>query len=131
MLTIAGGIILALVLIVVLFVLAALALKVGGWAADRRQEFRNRQWIRRQADRGDPYNQFELGLIYKHGQRSVAQNLVQAYMWFELSALRSAPGAHHNRAVQWRDNLTAMMTPAQIAEAQRLAREWQPPSSDE
>jgi hypothetical protein len=29
-------------------------------------------------------------------------------------------------AVKWRDLIATSMTPAQIAEAQRLAREWEP-----
>jgi uncharacterized protein len=40
-------------------------------------------------------------------------------MWFNLAAV----GGYKN-AVKARDIVAALMTPAQIAEAQKLAREW-------
>ena len=49
------------------------------------------------------------------------QNYVSAYMWFNLAA------AHGDEeAAKRRDKLAEGMTPAQIAEAQKLAREWKP-----
>jgi hypothetical protein len=47
-------------------------------------------------------------------------------MWFNLSAARSEPGDAHDIAVRARDMVAAKMTTAQIAEAQKLAREWKP-----
>jgi len=44
-----------------------------------------------------------------------------AYMWYNLSAARN-----YQVAVRNRDQLAQLMTPAQIAEAQKLAREWKP-----
>ncbi len=63
--------------------------------------------------------------MYEQGQ-GVPQDYVQAHMWFNLAASRSPPGADHAKAVKNRDILAAKMTPAQIAEAQRMAREWKP-----
>jgi hypothetical protein len=45
-------------------------------------------------------------------------------MWFNLSA--AAFNVTPNPAAEGRDRVVAEMTPAQIAEAQKLAREWQP-----
>jgi hypothetical protein len=42
-------------------------------------------------------------------------------MWFNLSAAKGDQGA-----VFRRDEVEKRMTPAQIAEAQKLAREWKP-----
>jgi hypothetical protein len=42
-------------------------------------------------------------------------------MWFDLAAAQGLDAAAKNR-----DQLVSTMTPAQIAEAQRLAREWKP-----
>ena len=42
-------------------------------------------------------------------------------MWFNLSAAQGDADATKNR-----DIVAAKMTPAQIAEAQKLAREWKP-----
>lgn len=71
------------------------------------------------ADEGHSGAQFGLGLLYDLG-RGVAKNNVIALMWFDLSAAHGNPGA-----VRKRDLMAQGMTPEQIAEAQKLAREWQ------
>ncbi len=53
------------------------------------------------------------------------QDYVQAHKWFNLSASRSQ-GKLHEESVQNRDVSEQRMTPAQVAEAQRLAHEWKP-----
>ncbi len=45
-------------------------------------------------------------------------------MWYNLAASRLPPGTDRDKAVKSRDIRAAKMTPAQIAEAQRLARDW-------
>jgi TPR repeat protein len=63
-------------------------------------------------------NATALGLMYAQG-RGVLQDFIQAHMWYDLSA------AHGEmRSAEARDALGKQMTPAQVAEAQRLAREW-------
>jgi len=44
-------------------------------------------------------------------------------MWFNLAASRSA-GESRKDAVQNRDRAAGLMNPTQLAEARRLAREW-------
>ncbi len=58
--------------------------------------------------------------MYAKG-RGVPQGYVQAHMWGNLAA---AQGDEDGRKV--RDTLAEKMTPAQLAAAQRLAREWKP-----
>lgn len=58
--------------------------------------------------------------MYAQG-RGVLQDFIQAHMWYNLSAAQG-----EQRAAEARDALAKQMTPAQIAEAQRLAREWKP-----
>ncbi len=66
--------------------------------------------------------QYALGLMYAKGQ-GVPQDSVQAHLWFNLAAAQ----AQGNYAARENRELVAKeMTPAQIAEAQRLAREWTP-----
>ena len=72
------------------------------------------------AEKGNASAQFSLGFMYEKGQ-GVPQDYVQAYMWFNLAAAQSTKGA-----AEWREHIAARMTPAQIAEAQKLAREWKP-----
>jgi len=49
----------------------------------------------------------------------VAQNHIQAYMWVTLAAAQGNKNAAIGLEI-----LEKKMTPAQLAEAQRLAREW-------
>jgi uncharacterized protein len=78
------------------------------------------KWFRRAADQGHPGAQFMLGSMYVAGY-GVQEDLIRAYMWANLS---SAQG--YEPAIAARDILEKRMTPAQIAEAQKLAREWKP-----
>ncbi|MBI5845650.1 MAG: SEL1-like repeat protein [Deltaproteobacteria bacterium] len=66
-----------------------------------------------------------MGVIYSQGH-GVPQDYVTAHKWFNLSAARSPAGEDHDDAVRQRDLLADIMTPAQIAEAQKKAREWKP-----
>ena len=45
-------------------------------------------------------------------------------MWRNLAASRLPAGEDRETAVKGRDALADLMTPEQIAEAQRLARAW-------
>ncbi len=47
-------------------------------------------------------------------------------MWYNLAAAGLPPGEDRDSAVKNRDIAAELMTPAQIAEAQRRAREWKP-----
>jgi TPR repeat protein len=61
---------------------------------------------------------FILGMRYSSG-RGVEQDLVAAHKWFKLAAMIGHEGALAARA-----ELSTEMTAAQIAEAQKLARDW-------
>ncbi len=61
---------------------------------------------------------FELGMLYATG-RDVDADLVVAHKWFNLAAARGNPSALAHRI-----ELAREMSADQIAEAQRLAREW-------
>lgn len=79
------------------------------------------RWIRCAADRDYPHAQVWLGRFYANGQ-GVPQDLVSAHMWLSLVA------AHGDReqARTERDEIAVLLEPGQLAEAQRLAREWRP-----
>jgi len=84
-------------------------------------------WLRMGAEQGHTDAQHSLGLMYEKGQ-GVPQDYVQAHMWVNLAASGSVAVEREARA---RELLAQKMTPAQIAEAQRLAREWKPKTWDE
>jgi TPR repeat protein len=58
--------------------------------------------------------------MYANG-RGVPENYVDAYKWFVLALAQGNGLAEYDR-----DLLRGIMTPAQIAEAQKLAAEWKP-----
>ena len=110
-------------------------------AQDDAEAFR---WYRRAANKiyDRPGNtwihspQYNFASMYASG-RGTAQDYVKALMWFTLAAAfgdTKPPdefgvnllGTSKLTAVEQRDRLTALMTSAQIAEAEKLAREWRP-----
>ncbi len=92
-----------------------------GYEAYQRGDYATALRIFRQlADQGNAAAQFNLGVMYDEGQ-GVPQDYTQAHMWYNLSAAKDNKIARKNRHI-----LAKQMTPAQIAEAQKLAREWKP-----
>ncbi len=83
------------------------------------------KWYRKAAKQGHAKAQNNLGLMYVEGL-GVPPDHSQAYMWFNLVASRTPPGENRDDAVKNRDLLAKRMTPAQISEAKKLAREWKP-----
>jgi len=83
------------------------------------------KWYRKAAEQGDAGAQYNLGVMYFNGQ-GVPQDYVTAHLWFNLAASQGDKTAENLR-----DLLSKTMTPAQIAEAQRLAREWKPKKPEE
>jgi TPR repeat protein len=86
------------------------------------------KWYRKAAEQGDAAAQHKLGRMYVTGvlapptgsfSLGVSQDIVQAYLWFSIAATQGSEGARWDRDIAARQ-----MTPDQIAEAQRLAREW-------
>ena len=67
---------------------------------------------------GTPDALFELGLMYCAG-RDVELDLVSAHKWFNLAAMRG-----NEDAKRYRMEIAHEMSKAEIAEAQRQAREW-------
>jgi len=77
-------------------------------------------WFSRAAEQEEGLAFAKLGGMYARG-RGVLQDFVQAHMWYNLGA------AHGDlKAAEARDALAPQMSATQIAEAQRLAREWKP-----
>lgn len=81
------------------------------------------KWWRRAAEQGFAEALNNLGMMYGNGD-GVPQDYGEAHKWFDLAASHHPPGRKHRNSVRDRDFLAKKMTAAQIAEAQRLAREW-------
>ena len=78
------------------------------------------KWYRLAADQGDVAAQINLGLMYQKGE-GAPENYVEAYKWYSLAAAQGQSAVRNNR-----DAVRRLMTPAQVAEAQKLAAEWKP-----
>ena len=76
------------------------------------------KWLLRAAEHGNVEAQVKLGIRNEQGY-GVAPDFMQAYMWYTIAGQNG-----DTDAVEWRDTLSGTMTPAQIAEAQKRAREW-------
>jgi TPR repeat protein len=61
---------------------------------------------------------YELGIRYSVGN-SVPTDLVAAHKWFNIAAMKGCKDA-----IRLRQEVAAGMSPAEIAAAQRAARDW-------
>ena len=82
-----------------------------------------RQWVEQAAAQGNAPAQIRLGSLYAYG-KGVPQDDVRAYMLFNVAAARST-GDLQKSAADNRDNVARRMTPAQLAEGQRLVSQCQ------
>jgi TPR repeat protein len=81
------------------------------------------KWYRKAADQGAARAQYNLGVLYDKGQ-GVLQDYVEAHKWYDLAAAALSEAEGREEATRGRDKCAAAMTPAQITEARKRAREW-------
>lgn len=77
-------------------------------------------WFNKSAQQGYALGWAKLGLIFELG-RGVPTDYVKAYAWYDLAAAQGWKSASDSR-----EEIAKKMTPAQIAEGERLASEWRP-----
>ncbi len=100
------------------------------------------RFMRKTAEEGNVGSQLALGSAYAEG-KVVAQDYIQAYMWLTLAAINSgdqvekAPSNARellaSQIARWQkeatdlcDSIAKKMTPWQVEEARKQAREWKP-----
>ena len=76
------------------------------------------KWLKRAAEQGYALAQYELGLIYRTGYGLTIDH-VQSYVWLNLAA-----AAGISEAVSARDEVMRSLSNKQLAQAQKMAREW-------
>ena len=72
------------------------------------------------AEQGNVKGQINLGVMYDKGQ-GVPQDYVLAHMWFSLASTKGI-----KKAIEKRKSAESKMSPAQIAKAQEMVRNWKP-----
>ena len=77
-----------------------------------------RSWYEKAANQGHAEAQMQLGYLYARGE-SVSQDYAEAYKWIELAATAGLV-----EAITQRDVIINVITPEQIAEGERRAKEW-------
>jgi len=86
-------------------------------------------WLKPAAEQGEPLAQVTLGTMYEAGD-GVPQDFIQAHMWFTVATVSFSDTGNPNFAgprevaTMAREMLAERMTQDQIAEAQKLAKEW-------
>jgi len=95
-----------------------------GVPQDHRQ---SAKWYRNAAGQGHARAQLNLGAMYANGE-GVPRDYVEAHKWFHLAESNLPASQSDSRvlAVNARNRLAARMTPAQVAEAEHLAKAWKP-----
>jgi TPR repeat protein len=83
------------------------------------------QWWQLAAERGVAVAQLNLGVMYANGD-GVPQDYVKSHLYSNLAAAHLPPGKDRDIAVKNREIVSKLMSPAQITEAQQLARAWRP-----
>ena len=75
------------------------------------------KWYRLSAEQGNAIAQYNIGAMYAMGN-DVSQDYARAYMWFSLAASNGGRNAEKGL-----ESVAKEMTPSQIADAQRMARD--------
>ena len=101
---------------------SAYSMGMGGFPKDRAQA---KKLFLLAAEQGHARAQSFLGGLYFSGN-GIPKNKVQAYKWWALSEKHLTSRKHRKFAREDLNQLKKKMTPAEIAEAEKLAREWKP-----
>jgi TPR repeat protein len=96
-----------------------------GFAAAMLADIEDTEGQRRRAYEGDAHGQYRLGMACRAGW-GVPQDLVQAHLWMTLAAEQG-----HEEAQSLREIFARPMTPEQLGESERLARQWRKRRSPE
>jgi len=81
------------------------------------------RWFEMAAEQGVADAQLSIAIMYANGYGVPLDN-VYAYMWYNLAVAFEEQNDSTSFASYLRKELAREMTPSQIAEAQKLSREW-------
>src|SRR5262249_40500934 len=82
------------------------------------------KWLLAATEQGLPRAQGKLAEMYADGLDAPGNN-IKACAWFLLAAT-SLVGIHRHRAQSGYERVCSRLTPAELAEARRFARDWKP-----
>lgn len=100
------------------YVIGAMYYKGNAVPQDQKQAV---YWFRKAAEQGHPEALYALALMYRYHVAGMPQDVVIAYMLWNLAAANG----HANSANQ-RASVARVMSQEQVEEAQALSRSWKP-----
>lgn len=100
-------------------------LSLAGMSYGRKEYSAAATWYRRAAEQGNAVAQIRLARQYAEGIGLPRDN-IQAFKWFTVAAARGSDSYARTNATKGRETAATNMSATQIAEAERLAREWKP-----
>ncbi|MEE8223561.1 MAG: tetratricopeptide repeat protein [Alphaproteobacteria bacterium] len=80
------------------------------------------KWFHKAAMQGNPFAQLNLGIMRAKGEGG-PEDYIAAYLWLHWAAFGFTSRRNQHKAIECRDAVRSLMTPAQVAEMQRVARE--------
>jgi uncharacterized protein len=92
------------------------------WKQDYRE---SATWYLLAANQGDAKAQQDLGQYYLQG-KGVPRDYLEAYKWFAMAAANERDQPWQRWSNEELDRLEHQMSPEQVIEAQRRAKEWHP-----
>ena len=102
------------------------------WSSDNPRDYPDykeaARWYRMAAEQGYALAQDRLGRMHHNGT-GVLKDYVQAHRWYNLAASQQTD-KDRKKSVKRRDKLEEKMSREQVAEAERLAREFKPNPSE-
>jgi TPR repeat protein len=98
------------------YVVGAMYYKGNAVPPDQKQAV---YWFRKAAEQGHPEAQYALALLYRYHVAGMPQDVVLAYMLWNLAAANG-----HANAASQRATVARQMSQEQIEEAQAMSRAW-------
>ena len=92
----------------------------AGWGIVPQDYLKAAKWYHKAAEQGHTGAQHNLGLMYMCGDMGLPEDYILAYMWFNLAVSQGNEMSKDGKRLLSKD----MMTKEQIAEAQKMSREW-------
>jgi uncharacterized protein len=83
------------------------------------------KWFHRAAEQGDDEAEEALGNAYFSG-RGVPQDYIEAHTWANLAVANAVDEVARYSHLTLLESIAEKLTPEQVVEAQKLARQWKP-----
>jgi TPR repeat protein len=81
-------------------------------------------WLNKAAEQNHYFARYTLGTIYESGMKHIAQDYIQAYMWYWLACTKSELPCGTIPLFSSPESIGKKMSESEINQAVMLAKEW-------